>query len=332
MASVRSIAQRAGVSTATVSRVLNNNPGVEPSTREKVMAMVAELDYRPAVGLKSTTNVAFVYTDEASLGSPFDSALLEGVANRLRERDLDLLLLHADHSRRAGESLMQLFLRKGVLGAVVRTTSRTLHICEEIARERFPAVVAGERFDGPTMKSVQCSSRGASRQAAEHLLHLGHRRFALCTNIVDDTDHADRALGFAEALKAHGLDAASQPLLRTPANREGGVQLARRIAALPEKPTALFVLDPMTCAGLLQELPKLGLPVPEAISVMGFDDGELRHLLSPEMTCVCQDARALGEQAVELLDELVDAPAAAVSRELDAWLEVHHSCAAAKPV
>ncbi|BAM03138.1 LacI family DNA-binding transcriptional regulator [Phycisphaera mikurensis] len=328
MASVRSIARLAGVSTATVSRVLNNNPGVEPSTRDKVMAMVAEMDYRPAVGLKSTTNVAFVYTDESSLGSPFDSALLSGVAERLRERDLDLLLLHAQHSRRSGESLTQLFLRKGVRGAVVRTTARTLHVCEEIARERFPAVVAGERFDAPTVKSVQCSSRAASRQAAEHLLHLGHRRFALCTNVIDDTDHADRALGFAEALKAAGLDPQAQPLLRTPAHREGGVQLARRIAALPDKPTALFVLDPMTCAGLLQELPNNGIRVPEDMSVMGFDDGELRHLLSPEMTCVCQNAKALGEDAVALLDELVDGADEPLSRTHEAWLEVHRSCAA----
>ncbi len=105
------------------------------------------------------------------------------------------------------------------------------------------------------------------------------------------------------------------------------MQLARRIAALPDKPTALFVLDPMTCAGLLQELPNLGLRVPDDISVMGFDDGELRHLLSPEMTCVCQNAKALGEQAVELLDDIVGDPVSATSRELEAWLEVHRSCA-----
>lgn len=327
MASVRSIARLAGVSTATVSRVLNNSPSVEPSTRDKVMAMVAEMDYRPAVGRKSTTNVAFVYTDESSLGSPFDSALLQGVAERLRERDLDLLLLHADHSRREGESLTQLFLRKGVCGAIVRTTARTLHVCEEIAREKFPAVVAGERFDSPTVKSVQSSSRLASRQAVEHLLHLGHRKFALCTNIVDDTDHADRALGFAEALRDAGLDPTAQPLMRTPAHREGGVQLARRIAALPEKPTALFVLDPMTCAGLLQELPAQGLRVPDHISLMGFDDGDLRHLLSPEMTCVCQDAKGLGEHAVELLDALLNGPGEPLSVTREARLEVHRSCA-----
>ena len=326
MASVRSIARLAGVSTATVSRVLNNNPGVDRSTRDKVMAMVADTDYRPSVGKKSTTNVAFVYTDEASLGSPFDSALLEGVCGKLRERDFDLLVLHADHSRQEGESLTQLFLRKGVRGAIVRTTANSRHVCEEIDREGFPAVVAGERYDGPSVRSVQCCSREASRVATEHLLDLGHRDFALCTNVVDDTDHADRALGFAEALRAHGIDPTAQPLLRAAANREGGVQLARRIIAMPKPPTALFVLDPMLCAGLLQELPNLGLSVPEDISVMGFDDGDLRHLLSPEMTCVCQDARALGEEAIELLDELIDSPIDAVSRELQAWLEVHRSC------
>lgn len=328
MASVRSIARLAGVSTATVSRVLNNNPSVEASTREKVMAMVAQMDYRPSVGRKSTTNVAFVYTDESSLGSPFDSVLLQGVAERLRERDLDLLLLHANDSRRDGESLMQLFLRKGVCGAVLRTTARTLHVCEEIANEGFPAVVAGERFDSRTVRSVQCSSRNASRQAVEHLLHLGHREFALCTNVVDDTDHADRALGFAEALRDAGIDPTTQPLLRTPAHREGGVQLARRIAAMPSKPTALFVLDPMTCAGLLQELPNQGINVPDDMSLMGFDDSELRHLLSPEMSCVCQDAKALGEQAVDLLDALMGDVADPVSVTQEARVQLHRSCSA----
>ena len=331
MASVRSIARLTGVSTATVSRVLNNNPGVEPSTREKVMAMVEETDYRPVVGKKSASNVAFVYTDEASLGSPFDSALLAGVCETLRERDFDLLVLHSEHSRHQGETLKQMFVRKGVRGAIVRTTAKTRHVCEEISREGFPAVVAGERFEGPTVRSVQCCSRGASREAVDHLLDLGHRRVALCTNVVDDTDHADRAHGFAEAMKARGLDPAAEPLLRAPANREGGVQLARRIAALPHPPTALFVLDPMLCAGLLQELPNLGLRVPRDVSVMGFDDGELRHLLSPEMSCVCQDAKALGEQAVELLDELIDRPVDAPSRTLQAWLELHRTCAAPAP-
>jgi DNA-binding LacI/PurR family transcriptional regulator len=329
MANVRIIAKRAGVSATTVSRVLNNHPSVSEEIRQRVVAATNETGYVPSVGRKSTTNIALLYTGEPSLGSPFDATLMYGMSRGMQEYDYDLMILDGRRSRLSGETFTQMFARKGVRGAVIRTTAQTRSVCETIADEGFPAVVVGDRFDKPNVSFLYSDSRLASREGVGHLIDLGHRRIACCINIVDDSDHADRATGYREAFAEHGLPCDERLILRIPANRQGGEQLIRRLIAMPDRPTAVFLTDPVTVVGALSEARKLGLEVPRDLSILGFDDSDLRYHVFPTLTAICQDAAALGRTAFSALYGMLDQPdgAPVVKKALRTWLEVHGSTA-----
>ncbi|MEQ9460331.1 MAG: LacI family DNA-binding transcriptional regulator [Phycisphaeraceae bacterium] len=326
MASVREIAKLAGVSTATVSRVLNNHPRVSDGARQKVLMVANESRYVPSIGRRSTGNIAYVYTDHTTLDSPYDAAIVQGIFETLEQHQLDLVVINARQARQTSETFSQMFLRKGVRGAVLRTTETTRHYCAAIAEEGFPAVVVGDRFDSSTIVTVDYESKQASREAIEHLIDLGHRRIAIATNVVDDTDHRDRMAGYREALEAAGIGVDPRMIIQTPANLEGGSQMIRRVMTMTDRPTAIFITDPFTCVGAMNETRALGLDIPGHVSLVGFDDSQLRSSVYPRMSAVCQDAKRLGSEALELLNTLVtdaDFQPAKLGRSLRAWFEVN---------
>lgn len=332
MGSVRQIARSVGVSPATVSRVINSDPRVAPAVRKRVLDAANSARYVARVGRRPTTNVAFVFTSQQSIGSPYDNALLQGISEGIEQAGMDLLILNAVRSRMPHESYTQMFMRRGVRGVVLRATAESHAACEQIAGEGFPAVVVGERFSSPRVSFVHAESRPASRTAAEHLIDLGHRRIAVCVNGVPDSDHADRLAGFRDALQAAGLPFDDRLVFQAWAGRESGAQVVRQIASMSRPPTALFATDPMTAVGAIHEARHLGLRVPDDLSVVGFDDADLRFVVWPAMTAVCQDAVGIGRAAFEVLHQLIERPGqpTAPRRVLQTWFEVHGStCAAA---
>jgi DNA-binding LacI/PurR family transcriptional regulator len=329
MASVRDIAKQAGVSITTVSRVLNNHPNVSAEVREQVLSAVNRSRYVANVGRRSTNNIAFVYTGERSLGSPFDAGLLQGIGDALDDFEYDLIVLEPRRSRQADETYSNMFMRKGVRGAILRATAQSRAVCEAIAAEGFPVVVLGERFEGGTIPFIYTDSRTTSQEAIEYLLGLGHERIAICLNVVDDADHLDRLAGYREALTLHGRPVDEKLVWRIPANQEGGPQAIKRVQSLAEPPTALYIADPLTCVGALAEARRTGLAIPRDLSIVGFDDGELRHCVYPSLSAVCQDARALGRESLLLLDRYMNEGRKAIAdlRMPRCWLEIHDTTA-----
>lgn len=336
MASVRQIARLVGVSPATVSRAINNHPTVAADVRQRVIEAVNRSGYVSSVGKRSTQNIAFLYTGSSSLGSPYDAAVMQGMADRMDELGFDLVILNAGRALMQGETFTQMFHRKGIRGAVVRTESRTRHMAETIADEGFPAVVIGDRFDHPGVSSVHSDSRDTSREAVEHLITLGHRRIGICVNIVEDSDHRDRLAGYRAALEAAGIEYDDRLVYREVARLDGGVQLIRKIHTSRDTPTALYVGDPLSAVGALNEAGRHGIKVPEDLSLVGFDDADLRFITHPRFTAVVQDARDVGASAFEVLNDLIQSaqsrePARPQRRVLPTRFELHETTAPPRP-
>lgn len=328
MASVRQIANQAGVSIATVSRVINNSPKVSEAARAKVLDVINQEQYKPKTGKLLTTNVAYIFTDSITLGSPYDAGILAGMSSGLEFNELDLLILNAKTCRQGGEGFQDVFRRKGVCGVIVRTTSASVALCRAILDAGLPSVVLGDEIEGYESSCLDVNSRSASREAVEHLIGLGHRKIAFCTNVVEDKDHSDRYGGYLDALEQADIECNAKLHFRVPASRGGGEQLVRRLAAISDGPTAVFVADPATCLGMLTETRKLGINVPGDLSIAGFDDSQTRFLTSPALTAVCQDAQRLGSQAIgKLVSSMPDyaSEAAIEDQALLAWFEVNES-------
>ncbi len=298
MASVRQIAGEAGVSITTVSRALNNDPSVHPKTRDQILAIANRRGYAPSIGRRVTTQIGFVYTQEMTLAHPYDSAVLEGVVRGLEEQHFDVVILNLQRDKRAGESYTQFFMRKGVRGVVIRTMAATRDVCQVIADEGFPHVVVSERFDASTkVNCLDCNSLANSQSAVEYLIALGHRRIAFAMHNVPDRDHLDRFEGYQKALNLKGIPFDPGIVYRQPFTLSGGATCIEMIASQADRPTAVYFADPLLGVGAIKKAHAIGMRIPDDLSIVGFDDTDMRFAVHPTMTAVCQDARALGYEA-----------------------------------
>ena len=326
MTTIRRVAQKAGVSIATVSRVVNGSTAVAPELRDRVLEAVSRCGYSPTVGRRSTASIALVYTGPFTVGSPYDAACLDGIVSAMLESDYDLNIVHLRRDKSPSETYSQFFFRRGIRGAIVRSTFADRDIARTIGDEGFPAVVLGDHFDHPSLTFAYNESRTASVEGVEHLVSLGHKRIAFAANETDDGDHIDRLEAYRQTLKTRGIYD-EQLEFRVPAHRLDGAQLTRKMMSLSSPPTAVFIADPLIADGAINEAHKIGLQIPDELSILGFDDTDTRRAVFPAMTAVCQDSRALGRLAYELLiRHCALQPHERESVVLgSAWLEINHS-------
>jgi len=324
MASVRQIAREAGVSISTVSRVLNNDSSVHPDTRTKVLAVANEKGYTPSVGRRVTTHVALAYTQEMTLSHPYDATVIEGLAKGLDERGFDLVILNLHRDKRPNETYTQFFIRKGVRGVILRTMKETRSVCNTIADEGFPHVVISERFDEPNVCSIDCDSKPDSIRAVEYLIGLGHERIAFGVHNVSDLDHLDRYYGYVEALERNNIEVDEGLIFRQPFTIAGGAAIMNMAMGLKSPPTAFYFADPLLGIGAIKRAHELGIRVPDDISIVGFDDTDIRYSVWPTMTAVCQKASMLGlEAALWLTRMLTDGHQRVLNKSIPTFFEVY---------
>jgi DNA-binding LacI/PurR family transcriptional regulator len=326
MTTIRRVAQKAGVSIATVSRVVNGSTAVAPELRDRVLDAVSRCGYAPTIGRRSAASIALVYTGPFSVGSPYDAACIDGIISAMLESDFDLKIAHLRRDKSPDETYTQFFFRKGIRGAILRSTSSDRDVARRIGDEGFPAVVLGDRFDHPRLAFAYNDSRPASAEGIEHLISLGHKRIAFAANDIDDGDHLDRLEAYRQTLRAYDLYD-EQLEFRVPAHRLDGAQLLRKMMSLSASPTAVFIADPLTAVGATNEAHKMGLKIPEELSILGFDDTDSRFMVHPTMTAVCQDSGQLGRMAYEELLRLrTTQPNNHEFLVLGkAWLEINHT-------
>lgn len=315
--SIRDLAEQVGVSTATVSRALNNQPEVSPETRQKVLELADRTGYQFRVGKRFTNVIGLVYPnhpvhpDEGS----FESAMISGILRGIDDHMYDLQFVNVERDKGPQETFSQLFRRKGLRGVIVRSIRSSPDLAEQIADEGFPHVLIADRSEHPNVNFIECDSRGESARAIDHLAHLGHSRIALVTNSVEDSDHRDRREGYLEGLRRNGIPFDQRLVIGLPGTLQGGSAALDRLLALEDRPTAVYVTTPPATLGVLQRCLQLGVEVPTNLSVVGFDDSQTRRRCFPSYTAVCQDATQLGLEASRWLTRLIEGQAAAPLRE-----------------
>ncbi|MEK6701825.1 MAG: LacI family DNA-binding transcriptional regulator [Planctomycetota bacterium] len=312
MASVRSVAAKVGVSVATVSRALNNHPHVDEETRQLVIQAAGEVVF---ISMAAQTNVStvigLVYPGEivrADYGA-FESALMIGVLRGLNEMRFDLKIISIQRDKLPGESYSQFLRRKGLRGAILRTFEESRSVAKAIAGENFPFVVVADRFEEPNINYVCCESGDDSRRAVQHLIDLGHRRIALAIHRIPDTDHRDRRQGYERALRENGITIDPSLMLEISGDSAGGSSLVTRLLNMPNPPTGVFLTNPLATVGALRRCLELGVHVPDDLSIVGFDDSDIRRHTYPPFTAVCQDAEMIGFEAARWLSRRMSDPA-----------------------
>lgn len=317
MSSVRAIADNLGVSVATVSRALNNHPGVSDEMRKRVLHAADKSGYRPSVGRKPTNIIGLAYPNDpvrADFGA-FEAVLLAGILEGVNERRFDLTFINVHRDKNRSETYEQFFDRKGVRGVIVRPLDDH-GLAEAIAADGVPMVLVADRSDNARVNYIDSDSRKTSRQAVEHLLGLGHKRIGLAIHRVADSDHRDREAGYREALRDAGIGVDEGLIVRAEASPEGGAMMLNSVLDQEHPPTAIYFTNPLSTVGALHRCLQLGIRVPKDLSIVGFDDGDIRMRTFPRFTAVCQDAQALGLEAARWLTRSLTGEANGSFREV----------------
>lgn len=305
MPTIHDVAIRAGVSAATVSRVLNDNGAVSEDLARRVRAAIEELDYRPngvARNLRRRASSVWglIISD---IGNPFFTALVRGVEDAAHEAGYSLVLCNSDDELGKEQRYVQIALAEQMAGVIVTPSSEADTDLTPLIRRGVPVVAVDRRLHRHDVDTVVGDNVRGARLATEHLLASGARRIACITGPVQTTTAQERLQGYSQALAAAGLDV-DRTLVREENFREdGGYHGAESLLGLPVRPDALFVANNLMTVGAIEALTDAGVDVPGDLLVVGFDDIPWARLTRPQLTTIAQPTYEMGQYAGRMLAE-----------------------------
>jgi LacI family transcriptional regulator len=306
---IREIADLAGVSIATVSRVVNGHSDVAEETRDLVMQVVRENGYatnRSARGL-SAGRTGLVGVLVPLVYPVYFSAILAGAAEALYEHELRLVLSPTQHEHDREVSLLDRLMHGMTDGALIVLPEESSDELARLLDQGYRFVVVDPRLPlDERVPSVSAAHASGADQALSHLLGLGHRRIAAITGPRGWVATEDRRRGYHAALAAQGI--LPEPALEVEADFEigPGRDAAGHLLDLHDPPTAIFAFNDNLAIGALQAARDRGLRVPGDLSVIGFDDVEPATIVTPTLTTVRQPLAEMGRTAVSLLMRLLE--------------------------
>ncbi|MGA5582605.1 LacI family DNA-binding transcriptional regulator [Streptomyces thermodiastaticus] len=303
---IADVARLAGVSRTSVSFALNDRPGIAEDTKRRILAAAAELGWKPsrparALSLGKAGAFGLVLTREPEdIGAdPFFPAFIAGVEAALGERG-DGLMVHVTTPDREQAVYERLAADRRVDGVLLTDLRHDDPRPALVRRLGLPAVVVGQSEWGDGLTSVSLDDRPAYVAAVRRLAELGHRRIAHVEGPQSFHHAHRRRMAWEETLRDLGLPVG--PVLPGGFTAEGGARATRELLALAEPPTAIVYGNDLAATAGLSVAQELGVPVPERLSVIGYDDTPLTRYTHPPLSSARADARAWGEAAARALD------------------------------
>jgi DNA-binding LacI/PurR family transcriptional regulator len=307
---IRDVARIAGLSTATVSRVLNDSPAVRPETRERVLEVIAETGYRPNL---TARRLSIGRTHSIGIVLPFLTLpsfveRLRGVQSVLADSEYDLVLVTAETPEKIEECINNLLSRMGVDGMIIVSIKPTDSQVDQIERQKMPVVLVDARKSKLSRVVVDDISGGY--QATKYLIDLGHRRIAFLSDYLDNpfnfVSMRFRCDGYRQALEEAGI------LFRPEYQSEGKLggqeayEKAKGLLNLPSRPTAVFAASDTHAVGVLKAAHDLGFTVPGDLSVVGYDD--IRDAEYLNLTTIRQNLFEMGVKGAQMLMTALSSP------------------------
>ena len=340
MTTIQELADRTGVSVATVSRALNGSPEVSEATRERILSLAQELDYTPSAAarqlVRQRSHVVGVILETGAghpdLLHPFFQQVLVGLQHGAGERGYDLLLFATDEPGNGyggSHSYARRAEHHGVGGVVAFGFDGSHPEMRKLIAAGIPCIAVDSELGGPRSGFVTSKNREGAADAVRHLHELGHARIATIAGPLGTRPGADRLAGYREAVAELGLDAPDEYVIEGDFYDESGYAAAKQLLGLESPPTAIFAASDLMAAGTLRAAHELRVAVPDGLAVVGFDDIGLAALIQPPLTTVRQDMEGLGRVAAEGLIRMIeDAAAPPVQAHVPTWLVVRSSSGA----
>ncbi|HVO42095.1 MAG TPA: LacI family DNA-binding transcriptional regulator [Aggregatilineales bacterium] len=303
MSTISDVAKRAGVSTMTVSRVINNFGYISQDTRERVERAIVDLGYVPnalarSLRFKQTKTIALIVTD---ITNSFFTTIARGVEDTASEQGFSVMFCNTDESQTKEAEYVNVLLQKQVDGILLVPACSADDSVSLLQDRGTPVVVLDRRIPNVQVDTVRCDTSLGSYQLTQHLLGLGHRRIALLSGPRTVSTAVDRADGYRRALTEAGLAEDTALEFYGPFTQAGGYQIATEALALNPRPSALVAANNFIAIGAMQALREAGLRLPDDLSMVTFDDFSSALVMEPFLTAIDQPAYEMGRRATELL-------------------------------
>ncbi len=297
------VARVAGVSSATVSRVLNNHPAVKLATRERVMKAVQDLDYQvnllaSALNTGQTRTIGLIVPD---IANPFFAEIARGAEECAAERAFNIVMCNTHEQVEREARYVQVLRQKHVDGIIFTSAYLDDRNITPLMESGFPLVLVSREVEDIDVDSVRTDDFAGGYQAARHLISLGHKRIALLAGPLSTKPSLDRKKGYEAALERAGLPVDPTITFSGEFTMESGRAMAEQLLASGRPFTALVAGNDPIAAGAIKVLRRRGIKVPEDVSVVGYDRTVLAEIMEPELTSVAQQMHEMGRQATELL-------------------------------
>lgn len=307
MATIRDVAEKAGVSIATVSRVLNKRVSVSPATRIKVEKAIEELNYQPNyLGRnlrRAETKIILVILQNIS--NPFYSKVVEGIEDLGHKHGYNIMICNTDSESDRERSYLDLLVNRLVDGVILMEPEID---SEELAQigNSFPVVQCCEYKEGADVPHISIDNVAAGYTAVNHLIKLGHTRIGMISGYNRLLSAMQRETGYKRALRE--ADIAFEPALIKYGSYgfTGGLRAAKEFLQLDNPPTALFAISDITAIGAIRAIKEEGLNIPEDIAVVGFDNTSIASMYDPQLTTISQPRYDLGKISMEFLLEQIN--------------------------
>jgi LacI family transcriptional regulator len=298
------IAEFAGVSIATVSRVVNGRSGVSAEKREAVQRVIREHAYSPTLGARSLSagRTGLVGVTLPVIQSSCFSRIVGGMAEALQERDLHVVLCPTQHQHDREVSVLERVMHGSTDGALLVLPEESMDELRTLLNHGFRFVVVDplERVDAD-IPAVSAAHASGAYEAVKFLLGLGHRRIAAITGPAGWVATEQRLRGYDAALASAGILTDPELVVGSNFTFEGGIRAAATLLELPVRPTAIFAFNDNLAIGAMHEARSRGLRLPRQLSVVGFDDAGEAAIVTPALTTVRQPLWEMGRMAVSLL-------------------------------
>ena len=306
---IKDVARVSGVSSMTVSRVINGGDRVSPETKQRVEQAIAELGYVPsrlARGLirQKTGTLALIVPDVAN---PFFTLIVRGAEDVARRAGYRMILCDTRADLAIERDVIEEMLAHRVEGiAIAPVSDRSKVHLERLARFGVEFVLIDRTVNGIECDVVVGDNTGGARRLVEHLLSLGHRRIGFITESDDVSTARDRRRGYEQALELAGLGLEPELVVNSTVDPSGGFSGMERLLELEDPPTAVFTVNNLVAVGAIEAVRASGLDVPEDIALVCFDDIEYASRLYPFLTVMAQPAETLGTLGTQLLLERIE--------------------------
>ncbi len=304
---IYNVAKEAGVSIATVSKVLNHTGRISDKTRKKVFQTMDKLNYRPSVVAsaltgKQTKTIGLLIPD---ISNPFFAEIARSIEDQSHERGFNVMMCSTDNLKEKEERYLSLLVRQQIDGLIVASAFRCARLLEDVAKE-VPITLVASEIPRLSINTVTVDDYKGGYLAASYLLSLGHTKIAIIAEGV--RSNKPRLDAFRDVMEEANIPIRDGYVIQTEALMTRGYESAKQLFSLKERPTAIFACNDLLAIGVVQAAKEAGLSIPQDVSIIGFDNTILSTNTSPMLTTVAQPIKEMGAKVVDLLIEEMKEP------------------------